>query len=108
MQYREELIDVATSFFEENNIKREKIMNRIQVHAISQVKKGFTSFRISKLCREDEKYLKEWADMTNANVKVIKFRCFDNQQKYLVRQFIVDLKGSINADYDLEGKTLVL
>ena len=46
--------------------------------------------------------------MTNASVKVIKFRCFDNEKKYLVKQFIVDLKGSINIDYELEGKTLIL
>ena len=108
MQYRDELISVASNFFEENNSKRENILNQIQLHAISQIKDGFTSFRISRLKKEDEKFLKEWADMTNANVKVIKFRCFENQKRYLVKQFVVDLKGSINIDYDLEGKTLVL
>lgn len=108
MQYREELIGVANNFFEEKNSKRESIMNQIQLHAISQIKDGFTSFRISKLKKEDEKFLKEWADMTNANVKVIKFRCFENQKKYLVKQFIVDLKSSINVDFEVEGKTLVL
>lgn len=108
MQYRDELISVANNIFEENNSKRDSILNQIQLHAISQIKEGFTSFRISKLKREDEKYLKEWADMTNAKVKVIKFRCFENQNKYLVRQFMVDLKSSINIDYELEGKTLVL
>ena len=108
VQYRDELINVASSFFEENNNKRESIMNQIQLHAINQIKDGFTSFRISRLKKDDEKYLKEWADMTNANVKVIKFRCFENQKKYLVKQFVVDLKGSINIDYELEGKTLVL
>lgn len=108
MQYRDELICVASNFFEDKNNRRESIMNQIQLHAISQIKDGFTSFRISRLKREDEKYLKEWADMTNADVKVIKFRCFENQSRYLVKQFIVDLKGSINIDYELEGKTLVL
>ena len=108
MQYRDELISVASNFFEENNSKRENILNQIQLHAISQIKDGFTSFRISRLKKEDEKFLKEWADMTNANVKVIKFRCFENQKRYLVKQFVVDLKESINIDYDLEGKTLVL
>ena len=45
--------------------------------------------------------------MTNANVKVIKFRCFEDDKRYVVRQFVVDLKGSIKIDYELEGKTLV-
>ena len=108
MQYREELISIAANFYEENKSKHENIMNQIQLHAINQVKEGFTSFRISRLKKEDEKYLKEWADMTNANVKVIKFRCFENQKKYLVKQFIVDLKNSINMNYEAEGKTLIL
>ena len=108
MQYRDELISVASNFLEENNSKRESIMNQIQLHAISQIKDGYTSFRISRLKKEDEIFLKEWADMTNANVKVIKFRCFENKKRYLVKQFIVDLKGSINVDFNMEGKTLIL
>lgn len=108
VQYRDELICVANNFFEENNCKRENLMNQIQLHAINQIKEGFTSFRISRLKKEDEKFLKEWADMTNANVKVIKFRCFENEKKYLVKQFIVDLSGSINVNVNIEGKTLVL
>ena len=108
MQYRDELISVASNFLEENNSKRENIMNQIQLHAINQIKDGYTSFRISRLKKEDEKFLKEWSDMTNANVKVIKFKCFENQKRYLVKQFIVDLKGSINVECGLEGKTLVL
>lgn len=108
MQYREELIGIANNFFEENKCKKETIMNQIQMHAISQIKEGFTSFRISRLKKEDEIFLKEWADMTNANVKVIKFRCFENEKRYLVKQFVVDLKGSINVDVDIEGKTLIL
>ncbi len=108
MQYRDELISVASDFFEDKSNKRESIMNQIQLHAINQIREGFTSFRISRLKKEDEKYLKEWADMTNANVKVIRFKCFENQNKYLVKQFIVDLKESVNINYELEGKTLVL
>ena len=46
--------------------------------------------------------------MTNANVKIIKFRCFENEKRYLVRQYVVDLKGCIEIEYESEGKTLVL
>ena len=55
MQYREELINVANSFWETKRSNKEDIINRIQVHAINQVKNGFTSFRINRLKREDEK-----------------------------------------------------
>lgn len=108
MQYREELMNVANSFWENKRNNKEDIINRIQVHAINQVKNGFTSFRINRLKKEDEKFLKEWADMTNANVKIIKFRCFENEKRYLVRQYVVDLKGCIEIEYESEGKTLVL
>ena len=108
MQYKEELINVANSFWETKRSNKEDIINRIQVHAINQVKNGFTSFRINKLKSDDEKFLKEWADMTSANVKVVKFRCFENEKRYLIKQYLVDLKGCIEMDYESEGKTLIL
>ena len=108
MQYKEELINVANSFWETKRNNKEDIINRIQVHAINQVKDGFTSFRINRLKSENEKFLKEWADMTNADVKVIKFRCFENEKRYLVKQYLVDLKGCIETDCESEGKTLIL
>ena len=78
------------------------------MHAVNQIKDGQTGFRISKLKKSDECYLKEWADMTNATVKVINFRCFENSKRYVIRQFVVELKGSIKLDYELEGNTLIL
>ena len=108
MQYREELLDAVQGVLTESENKKSKLLSKIQLHAIAQLKGGYTSFRISKLKKENERYLKEWADMTGATVKVIKFRCFSNEKRYIVREYIVSLKDVVNLDYDLEGKTLVL
>ena len=106
MQYRDELVRAADEIYSGIENRRAKILNQIQMHAVSQIKDGYTEFRISKLKKADERYLKEWADMTNASIRVIKFRCFEDAKRYIVKQFVVDLKGSINLDYKLEGKTL--
>lgn len=108
VQYREELINAATNMFEETESRKSQLLNKIQVHAINQVKDGYTSFRISRLKKEDEIFLAEWAKMTNAKVKVMRFRCFGNGKKYSIRQYMVNLKSSISIDYDLEGKTLII
>ena len=108
MQYREELVAAACNFHKGIENRRNKILKLIQTHAVSQIKDGYTSFRINKLKKADERYLKEWAQMTNANVRVITFRCFENANRYIIKQFIVDLKGSAKLDYDLEGKILVI
>lgn len=108
MQYREELLSAVSDVYNVIENRKNKILNQIQTHAVTQIKEGYTAFRISKLKKADEKYLKEWADITNAKVRVIKFRCFDNAKKYVVKQFVVDLKGSAELDYELEGKTLII
>jgi len=108
VQYRDELVSAAGSIYTGIENRRSKILNQIQMHAVGQIKEGYTCFRISRLKKADERYLKEWAEMTNATVKVIKFRCFDDAKKYVVRQFAIDLKGSVKLDYELEGKTLVI
>jgi len=108
LQYREELVNAVSSILTESENKKSKLLNAIQLHAIAQLKDGYTSFRISKLKKEDERYLKEWADLTCATVKVIKFRCFSNGKRYVVRQYIVSLRNIVCLEYDLEGKTLVL
>ena len=108
MQYREELLDAVSCILTESENKKSKLLNTIQLHAITQLKDGYTSFRISRLKKEDERYLKEWADMTGATIKVIKFRCFSNAKRYVVRQYIVSLRDAVCLDYDLEGKTLVI
>ena len=108
MQYRDELIMAAGEVFNGIENRRAKILNQIQTHAVSQIKEGYTGFRISKLKKADERFLEEWAKLTNAKIRVIKFRCFEDAKRYTVRQFVVDLKGSIELDYELEGKTLVI
>ncbi len=108
MQYREELVKAATDVYNGIESRRLYVLEQIQMHAVSQIKNGFTSFRISRLKKSEERYLEEWASMTNAKIDVIKFRCFANEKRYIVRQFVVDLKGSMELDYELEGKTLVM
>jgi len=108
MQYRDELVEAASSIYSGIETRKSKILNQIQLHAVNQIKEGYTSFRISRLKRADERYLKEWAELTNASVKVIKFRCFENDRRTIIRQFVVDLKGSVELDFELEGKTLII
>lgn len=108
MQYREELLNAVQGILTESENKKSKLLNTIQLHAITQLKDGYTSFRISKLKKEEEKYLKEWADMIGATIKVIKFRCFNDAKRYIARQYLVSLKDIICLEYDLEGKTLIL
>ena len=108
MQYKDELIEAASDVYSGIVTRKSKILNQIQEHAVNQIKEGYTGFRISKLKRADEKYLKEWADMTNASIKIIKFRCFENSKRTVIRQFLVDLKGSVELEYELEGKALII
>lgn len=106
MQYREELVIAVNDMVAEIENNKLDILNKIQLHALNQIRSGYTSFRISKLKKEDEYILKEWADITNASVKVIKFRCFADAKKYVVKQFYIDLRPSIEIDYKREGETL--
>lgn len=108
MQYREELERVARELLTEKENKKIALLNKIQTHAINQIKDGYTSFRISRLKKEDERYLKEWSEITNANIKIIKFRCFENGRRYIIRQYLVDFRNNFNSDYLIEGKTLIL
>ena len=108
VQYKEELVKAASDIYTEIETRRFCVLEQIQLHAVNQIKNGFTSFRISKLKKSEERYLEEWASMTNANISVIKFKCFENEKRYVVRQFVVDLKGSMKLDYELEGKTLII
>ena len=108
MQYSEELAAAVNCVYTEMENRRNNILNQIQLHAVNQIKDGYTSFRVNRLKTADERYLKEWANMTNANVKEIKFRCFENDKRYIIKQFMVDLTGSIKLDYELEGKSLII
>lgn len=108
MQYREELALAVENVYSGIESRRSKVLEQIQKHAVDQIKEGYTGFRVSKLKKSEERYLKEWAEMTNARVDVIKFRCFENSKRYIIRQFIVDLKGSMELEYELEGNTLVI
>ena len=107
-QFKIDLINEAEKNYENIESRRISILNTVQQHAINQVKEGYTSFRISHLAKEDEGFLKEWADMSSADVKEIKFRCYENNRKYLIKQFNVDLSGVINASYAKQGDTLIL
>lgn len=108
MQYREELERATRELLTEKENKKVILLNKIQTHAINQIKEGYTSFRISRLMKEDEKCLREWAEITNANIKVIKFRCFENERRYLIRQYLVDFNNNVKSDCLTEGKTLIL
>ena len=108
MQYREELVAAANDIYNGIENRKAKILNQIQLHAVNQIKSGYTGFRICRLSKSDESFLKEWADMTNATIKVIKFRCFEDTKRYIVKQFMVDLKDSMNLGYELEGNTLII
>ena len=95
MQYREELVKAATDIYNGIESRRFAVLEQIQMHAVNQIKNGFTSFRISRLKKSEERYLEEWASMTN-------------EKRYIIRQFVVDLKGSMELNYELEGKTLIM
>ena len=106
--FKKELMQEAKKATTNLNTKRLEILNKIQEHAISQVKEGYTSFRITNLAKDEIEYLKEWSDISSATVKEIKFKCYTNNQKYLVRQYEVDLQNIIKAKYVKEGNSLIL
>ena len=106
--FKMELMSEAKKINENNISRRAVVLNSIQQHAINQVKEGFSSFRITHLSKEDEVFLKEWAEMSSADVKVIKFKCYENTKKYMIRQFNVDLSNVINVQYKKQGNTLIM
>lgn len=106
--FRKQLMQEANKLNNTVNTRRLEILNKIQQHAISQVKEGYTSFRITNLAKDELEYLKEWSDISSAEVKEIKFNCYTNSQKYLVRQYEIDLQNVINSKYKKEGNSLVL
>ena len=106
--FKKELMQEAKKATTNLNTKRLEILNKIQEHAISQVKEGYTSFRITNLAKDEIEYLKEWSDISSATVKEIKFKCYTNNQKYLVRQYEVNLQNIIKAKYSKEGNSLIL
>ena len=106
--FKMELMSEAKKINENNISRRAVVLNSIQQHAINQVKEGFSSFRITHLSKEDEIFLKEWAEMSSADVKVIKFKCYENTKKYMIRQFNVDLSNVINVQYKKQGNTLIM
>ena len=82
--FRSQLMQEANKLSNCENIRRLEILNKIQEHAITQVKEGYTSFRITNLAKDEVEYLKEWSNISSADVKEIKFRCYTNNQKYLL------------------------
>ena len=106
--FKKQLKQEANKLNNSVNTRRLEILNKIQEHAITQVKEGYTSFRITNLTKEDLEYLKEWSDMSSADVKEIKFKCYTNNQKYLIRQYEIDLQNIINSKYQKEGNSLVI
>lgn len=105
--FRSQLMQEANKLSNCENIRRLEILNKIQEHAITQVKEGYTSFRITNLAKDEVEYLKEWSNISSADVKEIKFRCYTNNQKYLVRQYEIDLQNIINAKHRKEGNSLI-
>lgn len=108
MQYKEELVTAVNDIYNVRENRKAEILNQIQLHAVNQIKSGYTSFRICRLNKNDEIFLREWANMTNATIKVIKFRCFEDTKRYIVKQFVVDLKACMDLGYELEGNTLII
>ena len=106
--FKKELMQEAKKVNTNLNSKRLEILNKIQQHAISQVKEGYTSFRITNLAKDEVEYLKEWSDISSATVKEIKFKCYTNNQKYLVRQYEIDLQNIMKVKYSKEGNSLIL
>jgi hypothetical protein len=105
--FKKQLMQEANKLNNSINTRRVEILNKIQEHAITQVKEGYTSFRITNLDKDELDYLKEWSDISSAEVKEIKFKCYTNNQKYLVRQYEIDLQNVINAKRRKEGNSLV-
>lgn len=105
--FKKELMQEAKKATTNLNTRRLEILNKIQQHAISQVKEGYTSFRITNLAKEEIPYLKEWSDISSAEVKEIKFKCYSNNQKYLIRQYEVNLQNLIKVNYVKEGNSLI-
>ena len=106
--FRKQLMQEANKLNNSINTRRVDILNKIQEHAIKQVKEGYTSFRITNLSKDDIEYLKEWSDISSADVKEIKFKCYTNNQKYLVRQYEVDMQNVIKSKHQKEGNSLIL
>ena len=106
--FKKQLMHEANKLNNSINTRRVEILNKIQEHAITQVKEGYTSFRITNLKKDELEYLKEWSDISSADVKEINFKCYTNNQKYLVRQYEIDLQNVINAKRKKEGNSLVL
>ena len=105
-EFKRELAKEAQKLVKNELSYKNKILNEIQNHAINQIREGYTSFRITNLKKQDEEYLKEWADMSDATVKVIKFKCYENARKYLIKQFDIDLSYCVGVKCPKEGKTL--
>ena len=84
--FKKQLVQEASKLNNSVNTRRLEVLNKIQQHAIMQVKQGYTSFRITNLAKEEIEYLKEWSDISSAQVKEIKFKCYTNNQKYLIKQ----------------------
>jgi hypothetical protein len=106
--FKKQLMQEANKLNNSVNTRRLEILNKIQEHAITQIKEGYTSFRITNLAKEDLEYLKEWSDISSADVREIKFKCYTNNQKYLIRQYEIDLQNIINSKYQKEGNSLVI
>ena len=106
--FKKQLMQEANKLNNSVNTRRLEVLNRIQEHAITQIKEGYTSFRITNLSKDELEYLKEWSDISSAEVKEIKFKCYTNNQKYLVRQYEVNLQNIIKAKYSKEGNSLIL
>ena len=106
--FKKQLIQEANKLNSNLNTRRLEVLNKIQEHAINQVKEGYTSFRITNLSKDELEYLKEWSNVSSAQVKEISFKCYANNQKYLIRQYEIDLQNVIKSKYRKEGNTLVL
>jgi hypothetical protein len=106
--FRKQLMHEANKLNNVVNTRRLEILNKIQEHAITQVKEGYTSFRITNLAKDELEYLKEWSEISSAEVKEIRFKCYTNNQKYLITQYEIDLQNVINAKIRKEGNSLVL
>lgn len=107
LQFKEELLSAAEEIHESQQNKKSQFFAKIQNHAIEQVRNGYTMFRVGSLKREEEAFLAEWGEMTNAKIRYIRFNCFTDEKKFFVKHYIVNLKSVISSNYQAEGESLV-
>ena len=107
LQFKEELLSAAEELYIKQENRRDHFLESLQGHAVEQIRNGHTTFRISGLKKEEERYLAEWSEDTNVKIRYISFVCFKAEKKYRVRQCLVNLASVVNAERESEGEVLI-